>query len=115
MLVDDGITKDIQFNYNYTYWKLRYAEKSINFWVQYGDFDYHPPEGMTIDTLQDIQILQAQDLNDTDFACFLGTNLNPINMTIDYNPYTYVLTLKPSNAQNTVTFRDIGFIKFGNS
>jgi hypothetical protein len=114
-LVDDGITTNIFNNTDYTFWKLRYAEKSINFWVQYGDFDYVEPAGMSIATLQDIQILQAADLADTDFACFMGRNLYPVNMTIDYNPDTQVLRLKPTAANNTIKFADIGFIKFGNT
>ena len=37
-----------EYNEKYTFWKLRYAEKSINFWVEYGNFNYVPPEGYTI-------------------------------------------------------------------
>jgi hypothetical protein len=35
-------------------------------------------------------------------------------MTYSYNPYTKILTLKPNNGEH-VHFKDIGFIKFGNS
>lgn len=36
-------------------------------------------------------------------------------MSISYDPYNEVLTIKPKDQTTTVRFRDIGFIKFGNS
>jgi hypothetical protein len=33
ILVDDGISKSSYENEEYTFWKVRFAEKSINFWV----------------------------------------------------------------------------------
>jgi hypothetical protein len=50
-LVDDGSSQSTWDNVDFTFWKLRYAEKSINFWVEWGDFEYTPPTGMTIDQL----------------------------------------------------------------
>ena len=44
----------------------------------------------------------------------MGLNLNPTNMSRSYNPYTKVLTLKPMDGEK-LRFKDIGFIKFGNS
>jgi hypothetical protein len=45
VLIDDGISADSyavppdgSSAQKFTFWKLRYAEKSINFWVEYGDF-----------------------------------------------------------------------------
>jgi hypothetical protein len=43
VLIDDGISSDsyaigADSSQKFTFWKLRYAEKSINFWVEYGDF-----------------------------------------------------------------------------
>jgi hypothetical protein len=45
VLIDDGISADSyaiptdgSSSQKFTFWKLRYAEKSINFWVEYGDF-----------------------------------------------------------------------------
>ena len=74
---------------------MRYAEKSINFWVDYGDFEYKLPEEMMIDQLDTIQILNAGDLNDTDFACFMGANMSAVNLTANYNPFNYTLTITP--------------------
>lgn len=50
VLIDDGISADSydigdNNKQKFTYWKLRYAEKSINFWVEYGDYTYEPPQG----------------------------------------------------------------------
>ena len=36
-LVDDGISQNSWDNVDFTFWKLRYAEKSINFWVDWGE------------------------------------------------------------------------------
>jgi hypothetical protein len=99
ILVDDGISQN---SYDlgviaFTFWKIRYAEKSINFWVQNGDFNYTPPADQMVDHLDEINIYDAADLNDTNFACFLGTTINPVNLTINYNPYTKTLTLKPTS------------------
>ena len=35
-------------------------------------------------------------------------------MRAEYNPYTFVLTIQPEAGQ-TLKFKDIGFIRFGNS
>jgi len=51
VLIDDGISKSSYDDIKYTFWKLRFAEKSINFWVKYGDFNYQVPEGFTIDQI----------------------------------------------------------------
>lgn len=56
--------------------------------------------------------MDAEDLADTNFACYLGLNLQPVNLEApSYNPIKKTLTLKPTAA---VSFKDIGFIKFGN-
>jgi hypothetical protein len=49
ILVDDGISNTTFDDVDFTFWKIRYAEKSINFWVQWGDFNYKTPDGYTID------------------------------------------------------------------
>jgi len=51
ILVDDGVTSDNFANDAYTFWKIRVGEKSINFWVQRGDFLYNVTEhgGQLID------------------------------------------------------------------
>lgn len=60
--------------------------------------------------------MNAEDLKDSDFACFLGLNLSPIQLKKpDYNPKTKILTLKPDITHPDIKFNEIGFIKFGNS
>jgi hypothetical protein len=61
VLVDDGISADSyatppegESKQDFTFWKLRYAAKSINFWVEYGDYTYEPPSGYTIHKLADV-------------------------------------------------------------
>ena len=112
-LVDDGISQNSWDDVQFSFWKLRYAEKSINFWVDWGTFDYEPA-GLSIDQLDTIHILNAEDLSGTNFACYLGTNLSPVNISFEYNPYNKILSLSPKQT-DTVRFKDIGFIKFGNS
>lgn len=38
ILVDDGISNTTFTQEEYTFWKLRYAGKGINFWVEHGNF-----------------------------------------------------------------------------
>ena len=40
VLIDDGLSWKNFDEDKYTYWKIRYAEKAINFWVERGDFEY---------------------------------------------------------------------------
>jgi len=95
IIIDDGSSANSWDNIDFAFWKLRYAEKSINFWIDWGKFDYKVPEGYTIDTLGAIHILDAEDLAGTNFACTMGLNLFPSNLVYSYNPYTKVLTLTP--------------------
>jgi hypothetical protein len=83
---------------------LRYAEKSINFWVDFGNFDYVPPAGYQIHLLREVMILNAADLSDTYAACYLGTNLVPQPLVVDYNPDNMVLTIKPISDSADLTF-----------
>lgn len=63
--------------------------------------------------LNEIQILNAADLKNTSFACYLGLNMQPVNMSYSFNPFTNVLTIKPSAENPDVKFNEVGFIKFG--
>jgi len=45
----------------------------------------------------------------------MGRELQPKAMNFNYDPKFEVLTIKPDNTTANLTFRDIGFIKFGNS
>lgn len=40
ILIDDGIGNNTFDNIEFAFWKLRYAEKSINFWLDWGNFSY---------------------------------------------------------------------------
>ena len=115
VLVDDGISHGNFANEEYTFWKVRMAEKAINFWVERGNylFDVYAKDKQIIDQLEEVKILGAQDLNNTDYACYMGTELNPKKMNYTYDAVTETLTLTP--IETNLTFKDIGFIKFGNS
>jgi len=116
ILVDDGLRSDNFATNEYTFWKIRVGEKSINFWVERGNFLYDVHKhGFLIDQLDEIRILGAKSLNDTDYACYLGTTLEPERMDATYDEALEILTIKPSAASTNLTFREIGFIKFGNS
>ena len=41
LLSDDGISQDNFKDNKFTFWKFRFAEKAINFWVERGDFTYN--------------------------------------------------------------------------
>ena len=46
MLIDDGTSQESFANNNYTFWKIRYAENAINFWVERGDYRYNVTEDL---------------------------------------------------------------------
>lgn len=117
VLVDDGITQSNFANNQYTYWKIRVGETAINFWVERGDFEFdvYKHDKKLVDQLGEIHILHASELKDVDHACYLGINLKPKNMTFKYDEESQVLTITPAADDLNVTFRNIGFIKFGNS
>jgi len=41
MLIDDGKSQESFANNKYTFWKFRFAEKVLNFWVEKGDINYN--------------------------------------------------------------------------
>ena len=41
IMVDDGLSQTNFIKDDFTYWKLRFAEKALNFWVELGDFTYN--------------------------------------------------------------------------
>lgn len=63
---------------------MRHASKSISFWVESGDADY-TTETSTQDMLEEIRILNAGDIMDTDFACYMGNNFDSKNLTFSLN------------------------------
>jgi hypothetical protein len=71
VLADDGESASSWTNVDFAFWKLRYADKSVNFWVDWGDFNYDS-QGLSIDTLGSIHIVNAEDLGGTNFACYIG-------------------------------------------
>lgn len=114
--IDDGISPEsVVFNVaneQYIMWKLRYAEKSINFWVDFGNFDYAPPQTYVAQYFREVMILDAVDLKDTTTACYLGTDLVPRPMVVDYNNDTQVLTIKPISDNVNLSFQQISIIRF---
>jgi hypothetical protein len=61
--------------------------------------------------LSKIEIHDADDLKNVDFACGINRGLTFINMTVFYNNGTKTLTIQPSASD--VTFDQLLTIKFG--
>jgi hypothetical protein len=49
LLLDDGISKGSYDNNKFVFYKIRYASRTINFWVDIGDEAFKVPDGFTID------------------------------------------------------------------
>ena len=126
LMLDDGISPNIfspsyfdiyqyhTYDKNFTHYNIRMSsDKTINFQLQNGDIDYQLPPNMTYQFLDSIEILNAEDLADSDFACALNRTWDPINFTVYYTNSTKTLTLKPKSAG--VTFDQLMAVKFGNS
>ena len=71
ILIDDGKSPDSYSTGKYVNWQVRHASKSISFWVESGDYAYSDSSA-TQDILEEIKILNADDIMDTDFACYMG-------------------------------------------
>jgi hypothetical protein len=71
-----------------------------------------PPANTQYGFLDQIDIMNAQDLMDMDFACALNSSWIPTNLTIYYTNSTQTLTIKPK-VGNDFTFDQLNLIKFG--
>jgi lysosomal alpha-glucosidase len=124
LMIDDGISPNLfspdyfniyqwkVFDKNFTHWNIRVSSaNTINFQLQNGDIDYKPAPNMMYQYLDKIEIHDAEDLKNVDFACGINRGFSFINMTVFYNDGTKTLTIKPD--ANNVTFDQLNIIKFG--
>jgi len=44
MMIDNGTSQVSFANNEYSFWKFRYADKALNFWIERGDFKYNVSE-----------------------------------------------------------------------
>lgn len=87
------------------------SARTINFQLLNGDIDYKPAPNMMYQYLDKIEIHDAEDLKDVDFACGINRGLSFLDMKVYYNNGTKTLTIKPSASD--VTFDQLNTIKFG--
>lgn len=124
LMIDDGISPNPfspdyfniwnheAFDKNFSHFAIRMSSSNtINFMLQNGDQDYRPPQEMKYQYLDKIEILDAQDLQNVDFACALNETWSYVNMTVYYSEATKTLTIKPVNGD--VTFEKLIAVKFG--
>lgn len=79
--------------------------------LQNGDQDYKPSPQMQYQYLDKIEILDAEDLQNVDFACALNETWAYLDMTVYYQNATKTLVIKP--ASSDVTFDKLLAVKFG--
>lgn len=124
LMIDDGVTPNIyspdyfniwdykNFDKNFSHYNIRISsENTINFQLQNGDPDFRLPETMKYQYLDKIEILDAEDLKDVDFACALNETWGYVDMNVFYSDATKTLTIKPISEQ--VTFDKLINVKFG--
>jgi len=97
MMIDNGISQISFTNNEYTFWKFRYAEQAINFWVERGDYHYNVSEDLdyaNYQYLQQIAIMGGSkiipDIADNIgnyTACSFGLKLEPEELTLYYDKY----------------------------
>ena len=98
ILVDDGISIDSYDKNNYVLWNVRVTESAINFLVEEGNAEYSPA-GQVIDELQEIRILNASDLSEANFACYMDKETFDLtDMQMSYNKDYKYLSIKPTGA-----------------
>jgi hypothetical protein len=125
-MIDDGISVNPfspdymniynyqNFDKNFSHYNIRMSSaNTINFMLQNGDIDYKPASNMMYQYLDKIEIHDADDLQNIDFACGIDRGFSFIPMTPFYNNGTKTLTIKPSDSN--VTFDKLNIVKFGQS
>lgn len=126
IMIDDGISPNLfspdyfniyqwkVFDKNFTHYNVRISSaNTINFQLLNGDLDYKPASNMMYQYLDKIEIHDAQDLQNVDFACGINRGFSFIPMTAFFNNGTKTLTIKPDNTN--VTFDQLNIVKFGES
>jgi hypothetical protein len=126
IMIDDGISVNPfspdymniynyqNFDKNFSHYNIRMSSaNTINFMLQNGDIDYKPAANMMYQYLDKIEIHDADDLQNIDFACGIDRGFSFIPMTPFYNNGTKTLTIKPNNSN--VTFDKLNIVKFGQS
>ena len=124
LMIDDGISPNMfspdyfniwdykTYDKNFAHFAIRMSSSNtINFMLQNGDQDYRPSAEMMYQYLDKIEILDAEDLKNVDFACALNETWDYVDFTAYYADATKTLTLKPVNSN--VTFDKLLAIKFG--
>lgn len=116
-MFDDGISPNIfspaymdsyqyhTYDKNFSHYQVRYSSnKTINFMLQNGDIDYQAPSNMNYQYFQQIDIHNADDLKNSDFACALNRSWYATPLNVFYNDYTKTLTIKPFTDDQLITF-----------
>ena len=101
IMIDDGISPNPfspdyfniyqyqAYDKNFTHYNVRASSaKTINFQVLNGDIEYKPAPNMMYQYLDKIEIHDASDLQDVDFACGIDRSFSFIPMTAFYNSGT---------------------------
>jgi len=119
MMIDDGVSQTSFATNLYTFWKFRYGEKALNFWVERGNFTYDVStevSGAQFQNLDKVVILGASSVipgikDDISHytACSFGIKLDPEQMTITYNTTMDTIDITPTKRK---TFAELGFLKF---
>jgi hypothetical protein len=124
IMIDDGVSPNLYspsymdtydyktFDKNFTHFNIRYAaNKTINFMAQNGDIDYKGPESFSYQYLDQIDIMNAKDIADSDFACALNKSWVPLALNVFYTDSTQTLTIKPISG--SITFDQLMLVQFG--
>jgi hypothetical protein len=99
ILIDDGVSANTWETVNYKQIGLIYNDKVFSFGCMYGDCGYSAPAGSTFDHLEEVVVVDAEDLADTDSACFKSSTLGILELSAEYNPYTNTLFIRPTSDQ----------------
>jgi alpha-glucosidase (family GH31 glycosyl hydrolase) len=87
VLLDNGTSRAEISNWQYEYYNFQYSSKSINKFFSQGNTNTQNYD------LLHLIILNAADLNTTDFACYMDANFTAVNMTYLYDETKQALYL----------------------
>ena len=109
VLLDGGVSRSEIWDNEYEYLQFKYSSNTLNKLFGQGKL------GSQDTVFQKLVILNAEDLANTDFACYLDSTFNPHVLQYSYDDVKKTLTIAPNDIGASVEFNDFSSIHFGDA
>ena len=109
----DGLDEAQYENGNYQYYKMTFHDRQMRFVLMDGQ-----DSGGQLDMnqiLNNVTIVDAQQYNDTNFACMFSGNMEPSKLNFTYDSATKRLHIFATDDTQVIDLRSLRNIQFGNN